>query len=102
MCSSQTEKMAELLKGRFTMKLFFVSFSLHSVLIFIISCCPMLLSLDCPCFVLFIHLFACLFCCFVLRDMVSLCSPGSLSVPQAGLEFEDPPASASRVHTTTA
>jgi hypothetical protein len=38
--------------------------------------------------------------CFVFRDRVSLCSPGSPgthSVDQAGLELRNPPASASQV-----
>jgi hypothetical protein len=37
---------------------------------------------------------------FVFRDMVSLCSlgcPGTHSVDQAGLEFRNPPVSASQV-----
>jgi hypothetical protein len=44
---------------------------------------------------LFIYLFI-----FVLRDRVSLCSPGcpgTHSVDQAGLELRNPPASASRM-----
>ena len=40
-----------------------------------------------------------LFCCFVFVfwDRVSLCSPGTHSVDQAGLKLSDPPASASQV-----
>jgi hypothetical protein len=43
---------------------------------------------------------ATLFVCLVFRDRVSLCSPGypvTHFVDQAGLEFRNPPASASQV-----
>ena len=44
-------------------------------------------------------LFFCLFVCLFLffQDSVSLCSPGTHFVDQAGLELSNPPASASRV-----
>jgi hypothetical protein len=38
-----------------------------------------------------------LFCFVVFQDRVSLCSPGTHSVDQAGLELRNPPASASQV-----
>jgi hypothetical protein len=48
----------------------------------------------------FIHLFVCLFVCFVFQYRVSLCSPGCPGthfVDQAGLELRNLPASASWV-----
>jgi hypothetical protein len=44
---------------------------------------------------LFLFLFVCLFVCF--RDRVSLYSPGTHFVDQAGLKLRNPPASASQV-----
>ena len=50
--------------------------------------------------VFFFFPFSVLFCCFVFRDRVSLCSPGCLGthcVDEASLKLRNPPATASQV-----